>query len=41
MSKGKEVLLIGDIKSFMVTAIANGLKDEKFNVLQIELTLQK
>ncbi|MCR5100036.1 MAG: response regulator [Butyrivibrio sp.] len=34
MDNSKRVLLIGDKKSFMVTAIANGLKDENFNVIQ-------
>ncbi len=32
----KRVLLIGDMKSFMVTAIANGLEREKFRVERIE-----
>ena len=35
MSDNKRVLLIGDKKSFMVNAIAKGLKDEGFDVLQI------
>lgn len=34
MNEDKRVLLIGDKKSFMVTAIANGLKSEGFNVIQ-------
>lgn len=35
MSDNKRVLLIGDKKSFMVNAIAKGLKDEGFDVLQV------
>ncbi len=35
MSENKRVLLIGDKKSFMVTAIANGLKSEHFDVIQV------
>ncbi|MCR4901618.1 MAG: response regulator [Butyrivibrio sp.] len=36
MDNNKKVLLIGDKKSFMVTAIANGLKDENFEIIQVE-----
>ena len=35
MSDNKRVLLIGDKKSFMVNAIAKGLIDEGFDVLQV------
>ncbi len=35
MNENKRILLIGDKKSFMVTAIAKGLRDEGFDVGQV------